>query len=385
MATPYVAGKNKRRRFGALKSIFLSALALLILLVLITTISSVSQTNNASSLLSSSSYSSVNNQRYGVDDKCKELPMIHPSGSFFLDSKVDNVSSLDGINPPFQIGSRYAQAVQHHMNGDKGHFTLIQELIQRVAKSAPKSKTLSFDMGANQGFFTYYLAALGLDVHSFEISHDNFKTLQHGQHFNTKDVSDRVHVYPVGLSNKVSRFSIRGGHYEGFLKESDAGDAAGPGGEGEILGVTFDCFAYHHQHTFDLTNTAFVKLDVEGFEIAVLMGAKNSLFHKRNNIGGMLMEVGPSRWNRASISLETGIREMIHLASIFENSYLLLRDEGKRGTCPITISEGVLADTSPQVVNEKTRKYKVAPNEWSALLIKMGENNFDCNFWYTNY
>ena len=45
-----------------------------------------------------------------------------------------------------------------------------------------------------------------------------------------------------------------------------------------LLGVTFDCFAHHMQDTLDISNVAFVKLDVEGFEIAVLKGAQNSLF-----------------------------------------------------------------------------------------------------------
>ena len=72
--------------------------------------------------------------------------------------------------------------------------------------------------------------------------------------------------------------------YEGFLKEGDGGP---------ILGVTFDCFAHHMQDTLDISNVAFVKLDVEGFEIAVLKGAQNSLFkHGYSKVGGMAADGG---------------------------------------------------------------------------------------------
>jgi hypothetical protein len=61
---------------------------------------------------------------------------------------------------------------------------------------------------------------------------------------------------------------MKGRDYAGFMKEKD-GDGLG---DGELLGVTFDCFAYHRQ--VDLDYVAFVKVDVEGFESAVLKGRR---------------------------------------------------------------------------------------------------------------
>ena len=151
-----------------------------------------------------------------------------------------------------------------------------------------------------------------------------------------------------------------------------------------ILGVTFDCFAYHTK--LDLSNVAFVKLDVEGFEIAVLKGASQSLFQKGNNIGGMLMEVGPKRWTRAKIDFETGVEEMKKLALHFKDSYLILRGSGSSyaKTCPTSlVEEGVLTDANPRIMDTKII-YKVKADEWEGLLKKMEENDYDCNFWYEN-
>ena len=51
-----------------------------------------------------------------------------------------------------------------------------------------------------------------------------------------------------------------------------------------------------------------MKVDVEGFEVVVLKGAQNSLFkHENSKIGGMVMEVGPDRWGRASVDLTFSI------------------------------------------------------------------------------
>ena len=149
-----------------------------------------------------------------------------------------------------------------------------------------------------------------------------------------------------------------------------------------FTGVTFDCFAYHTK--LNLSKVSAVKLDVEGFEIAVLMGGANSLFKKKGQIGAMLMEVGPKRWNRAKIDLETGIDEMEKLASRFQNSHILLRvNTGYVKTCPQSLAEG-LSDDKPRSIKDRAMLYKLKPNEFKDLLTKMEEHDYDCNFWFTN-
>lgn len=313
-----------------------------------------------------------------VNQKCANLPQIKPaSGVFFLDSNVKNVVAPEFVSPSFRIGSYFGKSVQKHMETDEVHFQLVKELLKN------KKGGLSFDMGANQGFFTWFLASLGMNVHSFEISSKNFVALQHGIHFNEKQIADNVNLYPMGLDNKVSRFDVSGKDYGGFLKESGGSDEKNVNeNEGPILGVTFDCFAYHSK--LDLSNVAFVKLDVEGFEIAVLEGSSNSLFTKKNKVGGMLMEVGPARWNRAHVDFATGLREMKKLESHFKNISILIRTSGAHAeSCPLELVHGVLSDTNPRKI-DNVNMYKVKNDEWLQLLKNMEKHDYDCNFWYTN-
>ena len=114
------------------------------------------------------------------------------------------------------------------------------------------------------------------------------------------------------------------------------------------------------------------------------MGGANSLFKKKGQIGAMLMEVGPNRWNRAKINLDTGIDEMKKLASRFEDSYILLRVSGGYvKTCPKSLAEG-LSDDKLRLIKDMAMLYKLKQNELKDLLTKMEEHDYDCNFWFTN-
>lgn len=303
---------------------------------------------------------------YHVDDACKNLPTIRESGSYFRDGKIKAGRSAEGVSPAFQIGSYFGEKVQYHMQTDIPMFHLVKSIL--------KDNDVVLDIGANQGFYTYFAATLGHPVHSFEIYEPNFKALQHGAEFNPKEVADRVHLYPVGLGQKNARFSMRGNNYEGFLKE---------GSGGPIMGVTFDCFAHHMKGKLDLSRVGFVKLDVEGFEIAVLKGAQNSLLKKgHSHIGAMLVEVGPERWGRASVTLASGIEEMKKLSTLFKKSYILLRTKQHAETCPLSLGKD-LTDKDPKTVGA-VQMFKVDFNEWDALLAKMEQHKYDCNFWYQN-
>ena len=304
-----------------------------------------------------------------VDDSCKELPTILPAGSFFLDKGIQMGSSPDAVDPPFHVGTVFKDKnkVSWHMMADIANFYLIKELLKG------NERGVALDIGANQGFYTYYLASLGMDVHSFEINEANFRALQHGKEFNPIEVANRVYLYPLGLGEKNERFDIRGSNYEGFLRKSE---------KGSILGVSLDCLAFHLRQSLDFTKIDFIKLDVEGFEIAVLKGAQNFLF-QHSNLKGLLAEVGPIRWERASISFSTGVHELKRLSTLFKLSYILLREEDHAATCPVTLGDRILKDTEPQVFHG-VQMYKIDHEEWEALLKKMETNRMDCNIFFKN-
>lgn len=187
-------------------------------------------------------------------------------------------------------------------------------------------------------------------------------------------------MYAVGIGEKNGRFDMKGGNYDGFLTE----------GGGSILGVTLDCFSYHKSIDGGggdwLSNVAFVKVDVEGFEIAAFRGMRNSLFREGSStkVGGLIVEVGPDRWGRANIGFEVGVEEMKNLAeNHFEKSYILLRAKGGHvKTCPVSLAD-VVSDKNPEEF-EGNKMYEVKLEEWEPLLKKMESSHFDCNFYFKN-
>jgi FkbM family methyltransferase len=309
---------------------------------------------------------------YDVGEACKALPFIRPGGTYFLNAEIKKAPSPEAVDPPFHIGSFLGGKATRHMKDDIDHFILIKELLE-----GRENGGLTLDIGANQGFYTYYLAALGMEVHAFEISKSNFVALQHGAEFNPREISERAFIYPVGLGKTTGRMSIVGAKYEGHLKQ----------GGGNILATSFDCFAYHNIHHLGndlISNVAFVKIDVEGFEIAVLAGAKQSLFGPHGKVGGLLIEVGPSRWNRANVNFETGVNEMKELSTHFQDSYIIVRTSGTYvKTCPTNLAKEILSDGNPRTLNSNVL-YKVKNDEWEPLLKKLQSIGGDCNFWYTN-
>ena len=360
------SGSSRKKLTG----LFVGVITVVALLILV-----ISNDNGESSpvsvggadSLASLSWSSIID--FHINDTCNILPTVRSSGSYFLDSEINVGVSPDGLTPAFKVGSYYGEKIKYHMQTDISNFHLVKDLLKG------KEGGLVLDIGANQGFYTYYLASLGMQVHAFEINEKNFKALQHGAEYNPREVADRVNLYPVGLGEKNARFDLKGSNYEGFLKE---------GKGGSILGVSLDCFAHHVRGNLDLSNVAFVKLDVEGFEIAVLKGGRNSLFKKGySNMGGMIMEVGPNRWSRAQIDFATGAEEMRNLSTLFKESHVLLRSKSHAQSCPLSIGD-ILKDKKPREIDGGVQMFNVQIDEWEPLLSKMEKAGFDCNFFYNN-
>ncbi|KAL7557885.1 hypothetical protein ACA910_010933 [Epithemia clementina (nom. ined.)] len=317
---------------------------------------------------------------YDSSQACLELPQIYASGVFFLNPQnIHQVKTIPEVNPSYFFGTIFSNAnrVAYHMSDDIPYFDLIKESYDKSRQQHGGGKAreyLALDMGANQGFYTWYLASLGMQVHSFEIQHSNFDALQHGRIFNTKEVADRAHLYPMGLSSSIGRVGqSKGGSYEAHIQKSD---------DGTILTVTLDCWAQHVQP--QPLPVEFVKLDVEGFEIAVLQGAKQSLLKQKGQVVTWFMEVAPDRWSRANIALEVGTAEMTRLQTdLFDRTYLLVRGDKD---CPYDIATKNLANAKqPRLLTRNVQVHAITtPQEMKAILSAMNEQHSSCNFWFTN-
>ena len=145
-----------------------------------------------------------------------------------------------------------------------------QQLQRDAALEYVKQWRVCLDIGSNIGQWTRPLARRFESVVCFE-PNPNFREC-----FNKNIYENNVVIWPVGLSDKEHK--AKQGFNSTVLQNED----------GEIDCRTLDSFA--------LTNVDFVKIDVDGFEVALLNGAKQTLIKnnpviniemkkdKRNNI-----------------------------------------------------------------------------------------------------
>jgi hypothetical protein len=137
--------------------------------------------------------------------------------------------------------------------------------------------------------------------------------------------------------------------------------------------------AHHLRPNLGNRNNVSAKIDVEGFEIAVLKGARKNLL-RNHHVRALVIEVGSDRWSCANNSFEKGTFEMEALSALFQNSFILLRGAG---SCPESLASNNLADKEPRLL-EGALIYHVQPNEWKQILTEMKKLDADCTFWYSN-
>eukprot|EP00603_Paraphysomonas_imperforata_P004355 CAMPEP_0114440944 /NCGR_PEP_ID=MMETSP0103-20121206/16082_1 /TAXON_ID=37642 ORGANISM="Paraphysomonas imperforata, Strain PA2" /NCGR_SAMPLE_ID=MMETSP0103 /ASSEMBLY_ACC=CAM_ASM_000201 /LENGTH=732 /DNA_ID=CAMNT_0001611967 /DNA_START=17 /DNA_END=2215 /DNA_ORIENTATION=+ len=283
-----------------------------------------------------------------------------------LDALVRKIPIDLDIGVPYVVG---AQTEYQHVAGWVGADKVNFLLYSAWWKQHSRSGGIALDLGANRGFYSYFFAALGIaNVYSWEIETQMFKELRHGMTFNNLG-EDRVHLNLIGLSNSNTFMAESGSGGSGFLSPASAKDAT-------ILALTLDCWA---QTTgFNHKMIDIVKIDVEGFEMAALLGSSHTLFDDSVKLGALLMEVGPNRWSRSKIGFGTGVLVLVNLSKKFQKSSLILRSDSG---CPQSISDGL---NLRKYTWEGVELHEVQEEVWFPLMKKMKLNDYDCNFWFSN-
>lgn len=150
-----------------------------------------------------------------------------------------------------------------------------------------------FDVGANYGFFTFYMHAFcpGIQIHAFEPNPKPFSRLSDiCQLSKLKD----IRLHPFGLSDIEGEFPFyalesNSGH-SGFSEVSEQGQvtAANPGNQ-RARTCRFDDFIDEAGISEPAMPSWIAKIDVEGYELKTLVGMKRSL--QRKAFLGVCIEV----------------------------------------------------------------------------------------------
>jgi len=127
----------------------------------------------------------------------------------------------------------------------------------------PRHNKCFIDVGANVGWWTLFVAKQGYKVHAFEPSPNSYYILKE----RTKK-HQNIHIYPYALGaskyeTKIYLHDISG--HDSLVKQK-------PDFSGDIAHVQVKSL-----DSFKLQNVGVIKIDTEGYEIPILLGAKQTI------------------------------------------------------------------------------------------------------------
>lgn len=166
----------------------------------------------------------------------------------------------------------------HYWLWRDGIWTAEMRLLKACRRALPSSRRwIAVDVGAHLGHFALALASLDFDeVHAFEPIPDTYRQLQRNIAMNPR-LADRVNAHALGVSDGPGStlFTI----HDSSPGQNRMATAADPNGAHQIhcpLTSLDERFADRREASLGI-----VKIDVEGFETAVIRGAARLLAEGR--------------------------------------------------------------------------------------------------------
>ncbi|MDC1366187.1 FkbM family methyltransferase [Pelagibacterales bacterium] len=139
----------------------------------------------------------------------------------------------------------------------------------KLIKSLVNKDRDSIDIGANLGLFTYFMSRASKHVFAFEPNPyplANLKSL----------VDKNVTILPIALGNSDGPIKIKIPHHENGWSSNGASLSPRSEVPGELIEI--QC---RKLDSLNINNIGLIKIDVEGFEIEVLKGAKETILRNK--------------------------------------------------------------------------------------------------------
>jgi len=133
-------------------------------------------------------------------------------------------------------------------------------------------KDVALDIGANVGFYAFRMSKIFSKVYAFEINHELTGDLQS---YNPGNIT----IMPVGLSSEAGEATLHIPVLNGLPLTGWA--SLTPGNYPEATGELTKVVKIATLDSFQLENVSFIKIDVEGHELHVLEGARQTLTKHR--------------------------------------------------------------------------------------------------------
>jgi FkbM family methyltransferase len=178
-----------------------------------------------------------------------------------------------GWTPPYTFEERLKYAlvpprlymwrlIRKHLRKGEAELKFLPQIVPR--------DRMAIDIGANKGVYTHLLARLCQSVEAFEPNPKIYRIL-------TRALPRNVVAHDVALSDRVGTAELIVPLYSGGFSNQHA--SLSPKKRDATSGIvrvsqrTLDSYGFH--------NVGFIKIDVEGFEAAVLTGARETILRER--------------------------------------------------------------------------------------------------------
>jgi FkbM family methyltransferase len=161
---------------------------------------------------------------------------------------------------------------------------------QVLSAWAADTGSVFFDIGANYGFFSWWLASCypSLQIYPFE---PNPKTFAKVVSVVQENQLANVHPQNFGLSDQNVELDL----HEGIVDSGHSTFGAHPGLKGsptaKVRVICFDQWCMDHGLQYPTSPSWVAKIDVEGFELKVLKGMQMALAAKA--FRGIAIEINP--------------------------------------------------------------------------------------------
>eukprot|EP00755_Sulcionema_specki_P030817 Sspe_Gene.95244::Locus_67547_Transcript_1_1_Confidence_1.000_Length_1219::g.95244::m.95244 len=178
-------------------------------------------------------------------------------------------------HPKFKVYIQHVKPMEWHFERENLTYYLMREVLDRHSRS---SKTTMVDVGANHGFFALYASALGVPAIAIEPQKKLAKLIRASAIGNGQGELVNVRNHAVALTPSwvtMMRTDGDGGTAFAVYKSTKE--------EGSIEALPLSSVLDHVEHV------AFMKIDVEGFEVTALRSALPAA----SKIANFMVEFGP--------------------------------------------------------------------------------------------
>jgi len=273
--------------------------------------------------------------------------------------------------PPFYI-SLHNETIDHVRWGTimkKGYYyeTAMYDAMHEALdpfKDNPR-ETIVLDVGGNIGWFTLIAASLGHSVITFEPNRMNnlhtCESLRMNGWLREDKRNDLVELYEAGVGDKHGEV-LELYDFPGKMNPGKATFSKARVGKGRKVGsidmLSLDVIAEEKGWFQSRPNIAFVKVDVEGFELNVLRGASKMIAERL--INNVVFEYKQER--EADVDANMNL-----LKSLISSGYELYKDGGSNGPHDLFDIKYETAEDLYNILSQNRHKHH-SQNLWWRLI-----------------